>query len=53
MNDKYGTVISFFNDLTILLYRSVSLTVLLKVEVVGRNSKKYRFKFSDCSGYQT
>ena len=49
MNDKYGTVSSFFNDWTILLYRSVSLTVLLKVCVIGRNSRIEHFKFSNCS----
>ena len=46
VNDKYRTLSSFLNDSTVLLCQSVSLTVFLKVEVVGRNSRKSRFKFS-------
>ena len=35
MNDIYGTVSSFFHDSTLLLYGSVSLKVLFKVEFKG------------------
>ena len=53
INAMYGTDVSFPKTSFILLYRSVSLTVDLNVDVFGRNFKKYSRRFWYCSNTLT